>query len=150
MSKLFAVIVLVSLGLFAPIQTYAEPIAIVVNKQNLRNEISLKDLARIFNLCLSRWEDGQKILPVHGMPSSKIREDFYRIALATRADQSPTALCSKDALTPINIPDAETSQQFVGNMPNAIAYVYAHNISDSVKVLKVEGYLPSQSGYPLK
>ena len=128
----------------------AEPIAIVVNKDNPINEMSYKDLTRTFHGYVSRWKDGQNILLVHRSLNSKPRIDFFRKVLDAKSDKDLPG--AKPTIPPvvIEIPSDNALLAFIASSPNAIGYLYAHKISDKVKVLKIDNYSPDQSGYPIK
>ena len=44
----------------------------------------------------------------------------------------------------------ETAMELVQNLPGSIAFVDASQIPRGVKVLKVDGRLPGEKGYPLQ
>ena len=127
----------------------AEPLAVIVNKHNPTNDISVKDLARLYNGAMSRWKDGQNILMVHFPKNANIRQDFDRIVFASTNGQVGTSKLQAENAT-VTIENEGALIYLVSSMPNAIGYTYAHKLSDKVKVLRVEGYEPSQGGYPLK
>ena len=128
----------------------AEPIAIVVNKDNPISEMSYKDLTRTFHGHVSRWKDGQKILLVHRSLNSKPRVDFFRKVLDAKSDRELPG--AKPLVSPvvIEIPSDSALLSFIASTPNAIGYLYAHKISNEVKVLKIDNYSPDQSGYPIR
>jgi hypothetical protein len=41
-------------------------------------------------------------------------------------------------------------RKFVFNVPGAIGYLRPEDVDDSVKVVRIDGHLPSDAEYPLK
>lgn len=143
---------LIAFGLYSAFVTAvsAEPIAIIVNKANSLSGISYKDLVRTYRGYVSSWKDGQKVLLIHRNLNSQIRVDFFRKVLNAKNDRDfPGVKPSTPAVT-IDIPSDEALLKFIAITPNAIGYIYAHNASDAVKVLKIDNYTPEQGGYPIK
>ena len=132
----------------------AEPIAIVVNRNNPLSEISLADLRRVFRGQRSRWANGRRVTLVmrdpgaperdailrslYGLDEIEYRRSFLR-AVVSGETEAPKTLVSNNGVL-----------RFVYNVPGAIGYVRARDVDASVKTLRIDGRLPGEPGYLLE
>jgi phosphate transport system substrate-binding protein len=132
----------------------AQPLAIVVNKSNPLNEVSLADLRRIYRGQRLRWSNGRRVTLVmrdpgtpereallhvlYGVDEEEYRRVFLQAIFAGEAGDAPKMLAS-----PMGV------LRFVFNVPGAIGYVRASDADGNVKVLRVDGRLPGEHGYRL-
>jgi ABC-type phosphate transport system substrate-binding protein len=132
----------------------AEPLAIVVNRDNPLSEISLADLRRLFRGQRSRWSDGRRVTLVmrdpgapereailrslYGLHEEEYRRTYLEAVFSGVASDAPKTLASTNGVL-----------RFVYNVPGAIGYVRARDADRSVKMLRVDGRLPGERGYRL-
>ena len=133
----------------------AEPLAIVVNRNNPLTEISLADLRRVFRGQRSRWTNGRRVTlvmrdpgtperdailrSVYGLDEAEYRRSFLQAVFSGQTSDAPKTLASSNGVV-----------RFVYNVPGAIGYVRARDVDASVKTLRVEGRLPGEPGYRLE
>jgi ABC-type phosphate transport system substrate-binding protein len=133
----------------------AQPLAIVVNKSNPLNEVSLADLRRIYRGQRLRWSNGRRVTLVmrdpgtpergallhllYGVDEEEYRRVFLQAIFTGEAGDAPKMLASPTGVL-----------RFVFNVPGAIGYVRASEADSSVKVLRVDGRLPGDQGYRLE
>ena len=133
----------------------AEPLAIVVNKSNPLSEISLADLRRVFRGQRNRWTNGRRVTLVmrdpgapereailrslYGLDEEEYRRTFLQAVFTGEATDAPKTLASTNGVL-----------RFVYNVPGAIGYVRASDVDASVKMLRVDGRLPGETGYRLE
>jgi ABC-type phosphate transport system substrate-binding protein len=133
----------------------AEPLAIVVNRNNPLDEISLADLRRVFRGQRSRWANGRRVTLVmrdagaperdaiiqslYGLDEEQYRRTFLQAVFSGETGDAPKTLASTNGVL-----------RFVYNVPGAIGYVRARDVNGNVKTLRVDGRLPGEPGYRLE
>lgn len=133
----------------------AEPLAIVVNRNNPLSEISLADLRRVFRGQRTRWSNGRRVTLVmrdagtperdaiiqalYGLDAEQYRRTYLQAVYSGEATDAPKTLASTNGVL-----------RFVYNVPGAIGYVRARDVDASVKTLRVDGFLPGEAGYRLE
>jgi ABC-type phosphate transport system substrate-binding protein len=131
-----------------------EPLAIVVNRSNPLNDISLADLRRIYRGQRGRWSNGRRVTLVmrdpgaperdailrslYGVDEEEYRRGFLQAIFTGEAGDAPKMLATPNGVL-----------RFVFNVPGAIGYVRASEVDASVKTLRVDGRLPGEAGYGL-
>ena len=132
-----------------------EPLAIVVNRSNPIDEISLGDLRRVFRGQRGRWPNGRRVTLVmrdpgapernallqelYGLGEEDYRRGFLQAVFSGETSDAPKTLASAYGVL-----------RFVFNVPGAIGYARASEVDASVKILRVDGRLPGESGYQLE
>lgn len=131
------------------------PIAIVVHQDTDVDNLSLHDLRNIFLANQQFWPDRTRIILLVRAPKSEER-DFvlnriyqmdeaqfrqYWIAKMFRAEvpRGPKIVFSNDMAIDL-----------VVAIPGSISFIAADEVTDAVRVIRVDGKLPSDDGYPLK
>jgi phosphate transport system substrate-binding protein len=136
-------------------ETTTEPLAIVVNKSNPLNELSLADLRKIYRGQRGRWSNGRRVTLVmrdpgtpereailrslYGIEEEEYRRGFLQSIFTGEASDAPKMLATPNGVL-----------RFVFNVPGAIGYVRASEVDASVKTLRVDGRLPGDAGYRLE
>ncbi|REL34188.1 substrate-binding domain-containing protein [Thalassotalea euphylliae] len=114
-------------------------VAVIVNPANA-NSISDNDISRAFLGKLKTFADGQSIKAVNSKANSAARVEFEKLVLKKSAAQVK-AYWSKRLFTGKGKPLQELGTDadvlsFVASTPNAIGYVDAASVNDTVKVVK--------------
>lgn len=131
------------------------PLAIVVHKNAPVENLSLTQLRSVFLADQQFWEDRTRIILLVRAPQSDERDlvlnriyqmteaEFrqYWIAKMFRAEvpRGPKIVFSTDMTLDLVIA-----------IPGSISFMRADAVSDEVKVVRVDGALPTDPGYPLK
>ena len=140
---------------FAQATVSTSPLAIVVHKDTDIDNLSLAELRNIFLANQQFWPDRARIILLVRAPKSEER-DFvlntiyqmdeaqfrqYWIAKMFRAEvpRGPKIVFSTDMML-----------ELVIAIPGSISFVNADEVTDDVKVVRIDGKLPSEPGYPLK
>ncbi len=153
----FLAALLVSCGMPAALadDAVSTPIAIVVHQDTDVDNLSLQDLRNIFLANQQFWPDRTRIILLVRAPKSEER-DFvlnriyqmdeaqfrqYWIAKMFRAEvpRGPKIVFSNDMAIDL-----------VVAIPGSISFIAADQVSDAVRIVRVDGKLPSDDGYPLK
>jgi ABC-type phosphate transport system substrate-binding protein len=133
----------------------ASPIAIVVHKESEVENLAMDQLRNIFLANQQFWPDRTRIILLVRAPKSDER-DFvldtiyqmdeaqfrkYWIAKMFRAEvpRGPKIVFSTDM-----------TLELVIAIPGSISFISADQVTDGVRVVRVDGKLPSDDGYPLK
>ena len=145
-------------GLFAggaSVAAESSAIAIVVHRSAPADELSMQQLRSIFLADQQFWDDRTRITLLVRAPKSDER-DFvlnriyqmsesqfrqYWIAKMFRAEipRGPKIVFSTDM-----------TLDLVVAIPGSISFMRASEVNDSVKVVRIDGKLPNEDGYPLK
>jgi hypothetical protein len=130
-------------------------IAIVVHKATVVENLSLADLRSIFLADQQFWPDRTRIIllvrapqsdertfvlnSIYQMDEAQFRQ--YWIAKMFRAEvpRGPKIVFSTDM-----------TLELVLAIPGSISFMRANEVTDQVRVVRVDGKLPSEAGYPLK
>ncbi len=118
--------------------SYAE-VAVVVNSAN-GSSVSDAEISRIFLGKLKKFGGGESVAPVNGKMGSETRNDFEKKVLKKSGSQVK-AYWSKLVFSGKGKPPKELDSdadvlKFIAANPNAIGYVDAASVNDTVKVLK--------------
>ena len=139
----------------APESADSQPLAIIVNVSNPVDNLSQAELRHVFLGERAHWPNGRRITlvmmetgkaertalirQVCQMTESEFDRHFLHGMFTGEVFVSPKTLAS-----PVGV------RKFVFNVPGAIGYVSTADIDASVKVLRVDGHLPSDKEYSLR
>ncbi len=119
--------------------------AIVTDKENTTENVSSAHLAKIFKGEVKKWPDGRNVVVVmHGSSADEIGT-LARLTKMSNAEVKAMIEERKDSLRKVAT-DAEVIDA-VATTPGAIGMVEERSITDRVRVIKVDGKLPMESGY---
>ena len=127
-------------------------LAVIVNKANPVNGISLEELRKILLGNQTTWRGSRKIvllLPTIGTPERQTtlhllamdETNYKKYWLDKASDGSGT-------VAPASAPASGIAVNLVAETEDAIAVVPLADVKGSVKILRVSGALPGDSGYP--
>ncbi len=120
----------------------AESIAVIVNRANPTNDISLARLARIYKGKQQKWSDGKRIIVVNRPVDSTIRRVFYQKVLDSKPNQKFYVPGTPITFRSLIQRSSLAAIRFVNNLPEAIGYLYLNELeldenNKNVKVVKV-------------
>ena len=138
-------------------QCPANSLAVIVNKSNPTDSLSMAQLRRLLIGDVRAWPDHKAVVLISREPSSKVSQcalsnivrlsdaEYHRYMLSAEfRGEEPMAVQTADS-------DA-TSARVVAGSPGGIAIVDMNSIaaiSSSVKVIRVNGKNAGEAGYPL-
>jgi len=141
-------------SLIAPRASW-EGLAIVVNQKNRLDTVTLGQLRQIFSGEQKWWSSARRVtlvaMPrgtaerqtvlrvIYRMKNSDLDKYFFLGVFRGEFSTSPTTLA-----TPGEV------RKFVVNTPGALGYLRASDVDSSLKVVRVNGLLPEDDGYPLR
>lgn len=136
----------------APTAAHAEPLAIVVDRNNPRSDITLDELKSLYLGKRHEWPDGSRVVPIDLEPGSQGRNEFQSAFLSMNAagyDRYWVEQKVRGAGTPPrSASSAGLALKLVAKVRGAVGYVPMSQVDASVKVLTVGGKSPGQPGYP--
>ena len=130
-------------------------LAIVVNITNPVENLSLSELRQVFLGERSHWPNGRRITLVMMEPGQFERKALIReVCQMNEKDFSRHFLhgvfTGEVFVSPKTLASPVGVRKFVFNVPGAIGYVRASDVDSSVKVIRVDGRLPSDKEYGLR
>ena len=148
-------LVLLWIVLFCALSAVAQQVdvAVVVNPENPVNSMTMSQLRKVFAGEKRSWANGQAVrifvraegtperitlLKLLGVSESEYRQYWTAQVFRGEAQVEPVAL-------PSNGMQKEAVATFVG----AIVLVAVPDVKPGMKVVKVNGHLPGEAGYPL-
>lgn len=149
-------IALGALGLAVPTDAAAQiAVAIVVHPETEVENLTLEELKSIFRGDRQFWDDGRRVTllvrapvaaerqmildRIYEMDENQFRE--YWIGKMFRAEV---------AAGPKLVYSADMARELVTVIPGAITFVPVSDVSSETKVVRINGLLPSDEGYPLR
>lgn len=128
-------------------------LAIIVNRANPVERLSSVDVRRAFLLQRQRWPDGRKVTVVLREEGQAERTEALTLICgmgeAEYARYVRQEIFRGNVNPPRTVRSTENMRLFVFNAPGAIGYVHADEINSTVRVVRVDGRLPGDVGYPL-
>jgi ABC-type phosphate transport system substrate-binding protein len=129
-------------------------VAAVVNPRNPAVNVRLAELRRIFAGEKRTWSSGRRIklivrapgcherlvlLKLLGMSESEYVQYWAALVFRGEADAEPLVL-----------PSMGMQREAISAFPDAITLVEAKDVKPGMKVIRVEGHMPEEPGYPLR
>ena len=154
MKMALTIVYLITLLLVSSVSATSGDIAIIVNKANPTDELSSTDLVKIFAQDKQYWENGKKvylIMQEAGSLEKKVilkkiykmgDEELKRFWLAKMFREEIASF-------PKTLSSNEAVKRFISQVPNAIGFIDASFVDESVKVLRIDKKLPGEKGYVL-
>jgi len=140
--------------LFSASLAAARDLALVSNKSNTVNAVTLADLVKICKAQTSHWPDGKPVTFVMRTPSAPemklVLEKVFEMSDSEVTNLIVTANHGRGNHPAILVvgSDEDLVNQ-VASLPGAIGVVDVYSINSSVAVIKIAGKLPLEPGYLL-
>lgn len=133
---------------FACLPCFGKQMAVVVDSSNSVNSLASADLAKIFMANTKKWPDGRSVTVVfRGLASDDLVQVLQRLYKMTREETKSFLASHKNSF--VTVESDEALLQLVESTPGAIGLVDVYSITSKVHILKVDGKLPLEQGYPL-
>jgi ABC-type phosphate transport system substrate-binding protein len=132
-----------------------EGLAIVVNRDNPVNDVSLPQLRAMF-FGDRRWWSSRHRITLAGMKRNTpewqtVRRVIYKMNPRELDHYYLYQSFKGEGSTPPATMGAPADvKKFVVSTPGALGYLRASDVDNSVKVVRVNGLLPGDDGYPLR
>ena len=132
-----------------------EGLAIVVNRQNPTSNISLAQLRALFLGERKWWSKRHRVVLSAMRRGTPERASVLRIIY--KMDERDLnnyflyqVFKGEAPFPPVILRTPADVRKFVGTTPGAVGYLRASDVDDSVKVVRVNGLLPDDDGYPMR
>ena len=129
-------------------------IAVVVNQGNEIKSVTLQSLQDIYAGNKVSWSNNHKIFPVSMKSNLEVSQSFFEQALGKSPREMKWAwirlTLSGEGAPPKVVGSEAEMLLYIAKNEGAIGFVGVDKVNDSVKVLAVQGKLPSEKGYLLK
>ena len=128
-----------------------EAVAVVVDRDNPRNDISVSELKEIFQGKRKDWPDGARVVALDLEPGP-VRDAFNKGVMGmdqSAVDQFWVEQKVRGAGSPNKVVNIATVVKLVPRVRGAVSYVPLSQVDASVKVLTVGGVAPDRAGYPI-
>jgi ABC-type phosphate transport system substrate-binding protein len=135
-------------------EALAKDLALVSNKANSVTEVSLPELVKICKGQINRWPKGKPVTLFTRSPSSPemklVLEKVYGLSRDEVGELIATANHGRANHPAIVVVDSDKNLvEAVAATPGAVGLVDVYSITGAITVLRVEGKLPLEAGYPL-
>jgi hypothetical protein len=132
----------------------ARDLALVSNKTNAVNAVTLADLIKVCKAQTSKWSDGKPVTFVMRAPSTPEMKIFVEkvYAMPEKEVNELIAAANHGRSNHPAIMVVDTDEELVNkvaSIPGAIGIVDVYAINSSVAVVKLGGKLPLEPGYLL-
>jgi ABC-type phosphate transport system substrate-binding protein len=132
----------------------SEPLVIVVNRSNPVDDLSLAELRTIFLGGRSHWANGRRITLVMRDPGDPERKTILHDVCGMTEEQlklhvlrgmftGEILVSPKTLATPMGV------RKFILNVPGAIGYLRLSDVDATVKIVRIDKFLPEDKGYRL-
>jgi ABC-type phosphate transport system substrate-binding protein len=162
MKRVFVVLVATALLAFGTAsQAAADDVAVIVNKSNPVSAFTMAELQKILLGPRPKWTSGKEIAVLMTQPGQPERSGTIKIVCGMsetdfnlhfvrglrKADGSTTG---DNGYSPKVFSSGAQLRQSVASGANAVGFIKASEVDDSVKVVSVDGSSPGQLAYKLK
>jgi hypothetical protein len=147
------VLAMTMLSLAAQVASQADDIAVVASSGNPATNVSLGDLRKMLSGTKRSWPGGQPIKLITRSPGCIERLVWLRLLAMSEGEykQYWTAQVFRgeaDA-APLIVPSVGMQKEAILAFPGALSLVIARDVKPGMKVIRVDGLLPGEAGYPL-
>ncbi|MBP7147269.1 MAG: hypothetical protein KBD01_06970 [Acidobacteria bacterium] len=143
------------LGAGAVAQDVRRDVAIVVRPEVPVEDLSLRELRLLLLGERQFWSPGMKVTLLMRAPATPEREVIlkrvYQMSEAEfRRYWIEKVFRAEAQSDPKIVYSNQTATELVAAIPGAVAFVDATQVPRGLKVLRVDGHLPGEKGYPLR
>jgi ABC-type phosphate transport system substrate-binding protein len=135
--------------------SHTTDIAVVVNPETPVENLSLAEVRRVLLGERQYWNAKLPVVLLIRAPVARERDVVLRVIYQMTEAQFKQYWIAKifraEAASPPKIVYSNDMQlDLVAAIPGAIAFVDARNVRPGLKILRVDGHLPGEPGYPLR
>ena len=130
-------------------------LALVVNSDTPVTDLSLAEVRKVFLGQRQYWNPKLPVILLMRTPVARERDIVLRVIYQMSEEEYTqywVAQVFRAEVTspPKNVYSNDMQYELVAAIPGAIGFVDARNVHPGVKVVRVDGKLPGEKGYPLR
>ena len=136
----------------APASSAVKNWALVAPAGSKLQDVSLADLAKLCKGTQKGWRDGKSFtLVIHDPESAEMRGTAQKL-FGVAPDEIKALVAKLNESRPVIkiVENDEEIMRAIASIPGAVGLVDVYAINSSVKVLRIDGKLPFDTGYTLK
>ncbi len=131
----------------------AQSLVVIVNSANSTDNLSFKQLKKIYTAAKQKWDNGKKIklsvLNIQSEAGKKFLDKVYGMPAQEYKKFWLQKVFRGEAKAPVKKNTAQAVVDFVSGKPGAIGFVPQGTALNGVKTLKIDGKNSGEKGYPL-
>jgi len=136
-------------------QRHDVDVAVVVHPDTPVSNLSLADVRKVFLGDRQYWSTNVPVVLLIRAPVARERDVVLKIIYQMSESQFKQHWIAKifraeAATAPKVVYSNDMANQLVTAIPGAIAFIDAKDVKPGSKVLRVDGHLPGEPGYPLR
>jgi len=143
-----------SVAFISPARAQSAEVAVVVNPANPIKGLTLVELRKVFSGEKRSWPGGMAIRLIVRPPGCHERFVLLRLLGMSESEykQYWTAQLFRGEAgsEPAIVPSVGMQKEALAAFPGAVSLVDARDVKPGMKMVKVEGLLPGETGYPLR
>ena len=152
-------LVVASLSLFGPQRLFAQAhdvdVAVVVQPDTPVSNLSLAEVRKIFLGDRQYWTANTPVVLLIRAPVARERDVVLRIIYQMSESQFKQYWIAKifraeSVSAPKVVYSNNMASDLVAALPGAIAFIDSRDVRPATKVVRVDGRLPGEAGYPLR
>jgi ABC-type phosphate transport system substrate-binding protein len=148
-------VVLLSGAINVHAQSKLNDVAVVVNPAAPVNDLSLSEARKIFRGDKQYWSTDMPIVLLVRNPPSRERDVILKKLYSMTESEFKQYWIAKifraEATTgPKIVYSNSMAADLVSVIPGAIAFMSAKDVNPNLKVVKIDGHMPGEPGYPLR
>ena len=120
-----------------------DDIVVIVSPGNKVDQISMEELKRIYLKERKDWGNGLPIAPIDLGESDPVRQRFIQVVLKRTAINMKyywiEQIFSGNGTPPLAFKDDKEVKAYVASNPEAIGYIRAKSLDETVKAIRIEG-----------
>ena len=133
----------------------ASNIAVVVNPDTPVSDLSLEEVRKIFLGDRQYWTAKLPVVLLIRAPVARERDMVLQVIYQMSEAQFTRYWVAKifraeSATAPKIVYSNDLANQLTATLPGAIVFMDARDVRPGLKIIRVDGYLPNEAGYPLK
>jgi ABC-type phosphate transport system substrate-binding protein len=138
-----------------PLQAAESDIAVVVRPDTPVDNLSLADMRKVMMGDRQFWSSNLRVTLLIRAPAARERDVVLRTIYQMSESQFRQYWISKifraeASSGPKIVYSNEMAAELVQAIPGSIAFVEANQVPKGLKILKIDGKLPGEKGYPLR
>lgn len=135
--------------------TAANDIAVVVNPQTPVTEMTLADVRKVFLGDRQYWNSNLPVVLLVRAPVAREREvvlkTIYQMGESQFKQYWVAKIFRSEVVSaPKIVYSEDMSNELLSAIPGSIGFMEAKDVGPGLRILKVDGHLPGEPGYPLR